>query len=258
MSQDIPFEASQSLAFTPASLAHVDGAPSFTLRTPTWREKEFRMRLLRENSIIQHSDEAIRKEAIAGLKAGWTEEQAAEYLPQLQAFWEARDQFEMARRADDEAVWEYSPEDEQRVMVLLDAVEQIHPPLARMAADNEQFARLQPIIYLAIVVTGWTGLDVKRRLDRGYLSIDTAMEIVEALFRFEKDNQAAHGLNPGVAYAELYVALLNRFHLSEEEAKNSESPSQSTESPELSNTTSAASNGKSPARARSRKTRASA
>jgi hypothetical protein len=253
--QDIPIEASNPLAFIPDCLKETDSPPAFTLRAATWREKEFRMRLHREAGIITHSTEAIRAETLNGLRALWTEDQFAEYSTFITSLWEAQDQFPARLAEDPDLEWDFDPEIEKAVDELATKIEREWPPLARMAADIDQYQRLAPVFYAAVIVKDWSGLPTKRLLDRGYLSIDCAMALCEDMIR--KDREA--GVAPGMSWAQLYSACVDRMYLSEDEAKNSASPSPSETNPEPSNTKPLqAESGKSPASASSKKTRKSA
>lgn len=240
MPQDIPLEASETLSFTPDSLAHLDSPPVFVLRTPTWREKDFRLRMMRENGVNSHTDEAVRAEVMAGLKAQWSEEDFDTYSAHITNFWDAQDNFAQQKKDDPDLVWDFDPVMEAACRALLAKLEKTWPPLAIMAADIEQYHRLEPVFYVALTVKNWTGLDVKRSLDRGYLTIDTAIALRDALWELDG--------NTGKAWRDLYIATLGRFYLPEEEAKNSESLSQSETTPAASNeTTTSAPAGKSPA-----------
>lgn len=253
MPQDIPLEASETLVFTPASLSNIDGAPTFTLKSPTRRDERQHRRLMREQGQIRHSDEALRNEFFKGLEALWDEAAFERHEPIVRAYYEAREQFVLQRREDPEIVWEYDPAIEQAVNKLLVDVTREWAPLAKMAADNAEYNEMVAPLTAAIVVASWTGLDVKRERERGRLTVDCAEALVDALDVFEAKHKEEHSLVSGVASTELYIACMSRLYLDEEEAGNSGSPSQSTAAPQNSSTTSA--RGKSKGRASSTKTR---
>lgn len=252
MPQDVPLEASAKLPFTPESLKGLDNPPVFTLRVATWREKERRLDLQAMVGAIQHSNEALRDEIRAGLRAGWTEDQYDELIPWLELFWDAADAHEEALKENPDAVWEFDPEVEKRIETLTGTLERNWPPLAQMAADMRKYRRLEPVFYFAVIVEDWTGIDVKRQLDMGHLSFDCAYDLRAELLTLD----AKSGKAPGTAMIELHIACMNRMFLREDFAKNSESPSQSGTNPEPSTaeqtTTSA---GKSQASGRSPRTR---
>lgn len=232
--QDVPVEASEVLAFTPASLEACSPKPVFNLRSPTSREKRFRLRMQRENGVFTHSGQAFRDEMMNGLKAQWTEEQFAEYSGWITAYWDAEDAFAEIRKEDPKAEWVYDEEIERAVIDLQQKLEKSWPPLARMYADAAEFRQMQPLFYLAVTVIDWTGFDVKRDLDRGYLTIDCADAIQEKLATLDEKMG-----NPyGTALGELFAQVLIRTHLDEEEGKNSESPSPSKTTQEASTPTS--------------------
>lgn len=253
MPQHIPLEATgNGSSFTPECLKHLPDAPSFTLRVSTWREKEYRLRLHAEEGILVHDDAEVRAETLRGLKAMWTEDQFTEYGGFIEAYWEAADNFAQQRKDDPDLVWEYDPDMERSIVELLGKIQRDWRPLAVMAADNRQYARLEPVFYIATLVKDWTGLKAAKALDRGYLSIDCAMALVEALHGYSTRN----GVEPGLAAGELYLACLRAMYLDEDEVGNSASPSPSKPSPLPSTEkTTSAKAGKSPASARSGKTR---
>lgn len=250
MPQDIPLEASETLVFTPACLESIEGAPTFTLRSPTPRDQRYLRRLNREEGISRHSDEAIRKEILRGLEQLWTAEQFAEFSPVLTEYWEAQEQFVLQRKDDPDLKWDYDAETEQRIHDLVERITDGHPPLRRMLADNMEAQEMTPLLMMAVTIMSWTGLDVKRELDRGYLSLGCVDKLRDALGAFEKK----HCEKTGTANLELFIACTRRFNLDKDEEKNSESPSPSETDPQSSKTGAAEESGKSPASARSTKT----
>jgi hypothetical protein len=253
MPQDIPVEASETLSFTPECLADIDNPPKFTLRAATERDKRFHRRLYTEEGLRRHSQADLRAEILNGLKALWTEEQFDEHAPILQEWWDAGDSFAEQRREDPDVQWEYDPAVEKACKGLTDRVVESHAPLRRMIADNMEWDSMSDTLLAAVVVKSWTGLDVRRELDRGYVTVDCITAVREALSTLEET--ADPKVKPGTAWAELAFACVRRFYLSEEEAGNSESQSPSTTAPEASSeTTTSAKAGKSPASASSAKT----
>lgn len=251
MPQDVPVEGSEVLPFTPASLKDIDGAPVFILRAVTSREKRFRLRMHREEGILTHTEPTIRGAIRDGLKEQWTEQQQAQFLPWIEAYWSALDEFRLIRKADPEAEWEYDEQVEDKVLELIGHLERSYRPLARMNADIAEYNEMAPKFYAAVTVKSWTGLDVTRELDRKYLTLDCVDALQDALDAFAEK----HDRDPVIAWLELYAACLNRHILNEDEAKNSESPSPSSTPPAPSSETSGPQDGKSPASASSRKTR---
>ncbi len=255
MPQDVPLEASKTLAFTPECLKPLPVPPVFYLRPATWREKEQRFFLHRAAGAVSHGEEALRAETLNGLRSLWTEEQAEQFMPMVEQLWEAQDQFELQRQDDPDLKWEFDPEVEQAVLELIDKLERTWPPLGRMAADVDRYSRMQSVIYFAVMVESWTGIDVKRELDGGYLTIDCAYALRDKLA--ELDFEA--GATRGTSAIELHVKCLSRMFLDKETEKNSESPSPSgMTQPASTETTTSVEAGKSPAPARSKKTRAGA
>ena len=252
--QNIPVEASDVLVFTPDSLKSIAGAPSFTLRAATLRDERYFNMLLDEEGLATFNEKQIRAEAKRGLEAMWSPEDHAEHFPRIEAYWDSLDTFVALRRADPEAEWDCPESEIVRVNEILREVEEFHRPLARMKAKIRDYQAYSPVYLVAVIVTGWTGLDVPRRTERGYVVADCAARIARKLFEYEQTHAAAHGLTPGKAFQELCDACERRLTLDEEEAKNFASPSPSSENPEPSTeTNTSAKAGKSQASARSSK-----
>lgn len=243
MPQDIPVEGKQLLAFTPDCLKQIEDAPVFMLRANTEREKMFHRRLIIESGMEFHDKDALREEVLNGLKAIWDEESFAEHSPVIKAFWEAQDEFELQRKDNPELEWSYDAEIEAAYDDMLRKITKNWPRLREMHADNDHYGRMSFPILAAVTIKTFTGLDVRKRIDRGYLTLDTIAAIREALDKFEQAND----LPPGLAWMELCTACARRQKLMEEEEGNSASQSQSPTAPQPSTETAAPeTNGKSP------------
>lgn len=246
--QDIPLEASETANFTPPSLKDIAGAPSFVLRSPTKRDERHHRRLMREEGLVTHGDEAMRAEIFVALEHLWSPEDFADHEPRVRAYYAALDEFALQKRDDDTIEWQYDAVEEEAVRTVVNEATRTWAKLRRMVADNLEANDLRAPIIAAIVIDSWTGLDVKRKLDRGYVSVETAQNLIEALEALENK----HGLDAGKAGLELFVACLNRLYLTEVELGNSESSPPSPTPPASSSDTAAS--GKSPKSGRSRKT----
>lgn len=227
MPQDIPLEASEVLAFTPASLAKFDGAPVFRLRASSTRDKRFHRRLLLEYGIRYHDREIIRAEVLKGLEQLWDADAFAEHSPVIKALWEARDDYELQLKDDPSLAWSYDPQIEDAVDELVRKVSQEWKPLRTMIADNADYGAMSGALIVAVTVLTFTGLSVKALKDRGYTTVETAEAIETALSAFE----AEHGVPEGTAWAELIVACSQRMYLTEAERGNSVSQSPSPTAP---------------------------
>lgn len=245
MPQDIPLEASETLAFTPPSLEDHDPKPVFMLRAMTGRDKRFHARLIRENRLRRHTVEDFRREIETGLRQAWDEEAFEQHFPRIKAYWEQRDEFELQLADDPDIVWSFHAEEERSILSMIRHVENSWPPIGEMYADNAEFAELLAPIMVAVTVKSWTGFDAPRKLDRGYLTLECAELLLEKL-----DAERPQ------AGSEMFIACARRMTLDKEEAKNSESPSPSEMIPPASTptTTSPETDGTSPASAPSSKT----
>jgi len=245
--QDIPVEASETLAFTPPSLEDHDPKPVFILRAMTGRDKRFYRKLMRSETST-HGIAAFRREFLAGLQALSDEASFAKYEPRIKALWERQDEFELQRKDDPDLVWDFDPGEEGLLTAMLSEVEAEWRPIKRMKAENADFQEMLAPITIAAVVKSWSGFDVRRELSGGYLSLDCAVALFE---RLEEESP--------MAASELFVAAARRMNLEKDEEKNSASPSLSEMTPPVltPTTTSPETDGTSPASAPSNETPAS-
>jgi len=263
MPQSVPLEASETLAFKPASLEDHPDCPVFHLRAPTSRDRRFQRRLLVEEQIQQHSQDAIRAEIRNGLKANWDEASYRQHMPRIEAYWNAWDEYALQRKDEPDLAWSYDEHEANAIEELERRVADSWPPLRRLMADNDNFRSMLPVVQAAIVVLEWSGLDdVRSERDRGYLTLDCAENLLNALGKYAEgkcppdadDKQKAVAAR--TALLELFVACTGRFNLDEDTAGNSGSPSPSQTPPQSSSTT--ADPGSSKASASSTKTPATA
>lgn len=248
MPQDIPVEASETLAFTPPSLEDHDPKPVFMLRAMTSRDKRFHARMIRENRLHLHRPADFRAAIEAGLKAMWDEASFDQHFPRIKAYWEQRDEFEQQLADEPDLVWTFDADEERKISDLIRHVEDNWPEIGRMYADNAEFGELMAPIIVAITVKNWTSFHTPRTLDRGYLTLECAEELMAQLEKLD-----------AAAATELFVACTKRMTLEKDEEKNSASPSPSAMTPPPSNpmTTSVEADGTSPASASSTETPAS-
>ncbi len=243
MPQEIPIEASEEFAFTPASLSKLESPPVFVLRTPTHREKRHLQRLNNEEGVQYHATEEVRAEVLAGIAALFPEK--AELLSEaVKDLWARRDDFETQQAADPELVWDFDADIETRLNAVVNEVFAGWAPLRRMVADNRDFSTTSAVTMVAVMVKSIKGLTLEIERDRGYLSVETANAVRDALWKLEEEQK----LNQGSAWQELGVTTSMTLYLGEEEAKNLLSPVPSETSQALSNETNASEKGgKSPA-----------
>lgn len=249
MPQDIPLEASDLLAFTPPSLAEIEGAPVFMLLAPTHREKKHRRRMLIENQVKHHTQDAIQAEVLKAVESTFPD-LYEKYSGVIEAYWQAKKDFDLQAKTEPDLVWQYDEEVEDRIKKLFEAATQSWPPLGEMMADNVEYGEFAVVSLICCTVKSWTGLETRRDIRRGYLTIDCAESLDQELAAYE----AAHGLEPvGMAAVELMNACHARWNLDKDKEKNSVSPPPSETTPPIS-TAGDSSNGKSPASASSTKT----
>jgi len=263
--QDIPFEAGETLAYTPPALADLDAPPVFYVRYPTTREKRWVRLQHIEEGLRRHPPEEVRKEILAGLKLLWDEEVYARHTPILKAYWEAQDDFAkqlpdlqaeaVAAKQDPSAIrFEYDPDIVAACDKLVSNVLEAHRPLRKMMAQNADFDLMHPVVLVASALERWKNLKTPRKSEGGFVTVESVDALKDELAEIER----GAGIEEGRSFGQIYTLVSMRTYLGEEAAKNFVSPS-------LSGTTPAASKaspekaGKSPAStARSAKTPESA
>ncbi|MXP24811.1 hypothetical protein GRI39_01960 [Altererythrobacter indicus] len=253
MPQDIPLEASETLAFTPSKLRDKMGenAPHFILRTITSREKRFRRRLVTEAGCIFHTQDAIRNELVNGLKAQWSPDEVDAAEERLRTYWQALDDFTTQAMSDDDVEWSYDSDIEAAVHKLERDVSQNWPPLSRMRADNLEHGEISALSQMAVTLKSWGNMKATPDIDRGFLTLDCVDTIQEELTRID----FKQGIKPGTSLGEVLAECARQWMLDESTAKNSASPSRSDITPDFSTAKDGdTKSGKSPVRARSKKT----
>lgn len=236
MPHSIPVEASEVLAFTPSCLADTAGAPVFHLRAITWREEQYHRRLMREATLVQHSETAMRDAMRSELERLWTAEAFTRAIDTLEGYWQAVDSFKAEALESPDAAFEFAAMDEIEQLDI--DLRRFSPKIAKMVADNAEAADVLPMLFVATAILRCDNLPRPLPYEGGYLTIDGAAAI-NSMMRETLGDKAA------VAWTELYVACIRRMRLGEPDAKNSESPSPSDTPP--------ASSSKATARGKSRK-----
>lgn len=183
----------------PAALADLPFRPFFVLRDPDQLGERVARRYrfeLRAAGLRCHTSETFRVEALSALRSRYEPETYEASRARLTAFWAAVDQGETV-----------DPDEEAAVKELGDRLEREHPPLARMAADNERFFSDSLRIAASMALAGWAGLDVPYDLVAGRIPIAT----IDAIERALGDAETRAGKEAGGAWAELGAACLARI-----------------------------------------------
>lgn len=249
MSFPVPVEAGETLAFTPHALDQkLEKPPIFRLRAVTYRERRHFDSLMRTNRVRQYGVEDIRKEILNAVQNVCSPESAAEIEPRLKEFWEAVDQHSDEQDelpADERTAFEHP--DIAAIEKLSEQLADAWPPLAQMNDKNVDWFNMMPLIAVATAVTGWDNFACQFSKEFGFLTIESADDVRNALYDLDK----ANGITGGLSWSELYSTALGRIFLPKEQEKNSQSPSPSSKTPRSSKTGTASKAGKSPATATS-------
>jgi hypothetical protein len=260
--QRVPLHSGEKKVFKPEIFAEMQAPPSFTLKTPTRRDREEMQYALHEAGLRRHSDEDIREAMIDELCRLWNCDQQNEEVVRLKAFWRAVDDYNdeaeahrtevaAAAAADEEPPAELAPfshPDQQQVDELVARLGRSSALLRRMGTENVRFEKEWPRYAVAHCVIDWTGLETQPRFEAGILKLDSVLDLQDELeTKFATEGE--------VAFIELVSASITRFYLNKATEKNSSSGPASSRTPRDSKEAGQAStNGTSPASASSDET----
>lgn len=231
------------IEFTPDSLKNLPDPPKFLIRTATPRDRLRVDDILIEEGLRQHSTADMRAEMLRGLEANWSPEIFAEYEGRIKAYWDALDQYdkiaeEHAKNPDPKKkeLPDFEHPDQAAMEKLTEEVNAGWHPLRRMTAQIVRFNRLTPDITASVLLKGWRGLDVPYAREAGVVPLETMWEVREAVSAIESENGGkVEGIGaPGTAYVQLAAKCAGMIFLTEQEEKNSASPSPSSETPSTS------------------------
>lgn len=227
--QDIPLEASETRPFTPDVFAKIEGAPSFTLGSPSSRQKRKVRKLVDAEGITLHSKEDLRAESLKVLKQNWSEEEYRQHAPRIEEYWEAMDDFQLQLREDPDAVFDWPEDEQERILQVLTDVQQGHQRLREMAADNAEYEEVKLLAILSSAIVDWEGLKTPCVKRNEIVEFDTLCTMKDELISFTEEA----GLEPkqaALAWMQLCVACIDRERLTEKKSGNSASPAPSSTS----------------------------
>lgn len=191
------FEDAKPEPWTPPSLRDLPEPPVFQLRPPRHGARDLRYEIMAAG-LHFHADAVIRAEAIRGLRALWSPEDAEPNVARVESLWAAMDRGE-----------ELAADDAAALDDLSARLRRAWPALNRMAADNHAFWEGVPHLAVSLATAGWSGtLNVPYRRDGRCVPLDRIEEVAKALAGIEE----AAGLQPGAAFLELSArcfALIN-------------------------------------------------
>lgn len=245
----IPVTASTE-AFTPASMAEIEGAPTFTFRHATVLDKTRFHELKAIARLRSHNAQEMRDVVLHELKKLFTSDGMAQNITRLEAYWAAIDEHEFAikeyreqviellREANDGEKPELPPAPELdfpageviELNALVDEVERYSEIYAAMRVDNIRFEVGYPRLLMRMFLSG-TDLPIELARDRdGILTPETGEAVIEALAKAAR----AADFDSDVAVQELLFKSVIAFTLTGDEEKNSSSPRSGISSPKQS------------------------
>ena len=246
--QRVPVHADEKKDFTPVAFKELENPPSFTLKTPTRKQREEMQYALHEAGLRRHDDEALREVTVEELCRLWECDEHDENVQRLRRFWSAVDDYnseaetyllEVAASHDagEEApppFADFEHPDQGPVDELIARLTRSSTRLRRLGTDNVRFAKEFPRYAIAHALRRWTGLDTKPRYEEGVVQVEVVCELQDEMV--EK-----HGDAGDMAYTELAAAAVARFFLTKATEKNLSSGPVSQRTPSDSKETSSAS-----------------
>ncbi len=239
----IPIEAGR-FTYTPECYADLPGAPVFTLRHGTRRDKHLYQDAVRLKRLQSHSQQDFRDAVVDEIRQRWASDAMPidEIVDAVQRYYSAADDFDAAlaawrkgladmlealpeaERAD--AVLPPSPEFEfdsaerTRVENLISDVERHSDRLGRMSRDNGRREREIRRIAISVLLED-TSLPIALKRDMDGLVDDEAIYAIEDALDDFSDAEDHRG---GIAFAQLGTKALLSFFVTKEEEKNFSSP----------------------------------
>lgn len=236
--QRVPLHSGEKKVFTPEIFAEMQAPPTFTLKTPTRRDREEMQYALHEAGLHRHTDEEIREVMIEELCRLWNCDEQNEDVLRLKAFWRAVDDYNdeaeahrievaAAKEAEEEPPADLAPfshPDQQQIDELIARLGRSSATLRRMGTDNLRFEKEWPRYAIAHCVLEWSGIEAKARFEGGILKLESVLEMQDEL-------TAKFGPEGDIAYIELVSASIMRFYLNKATEKNSSSGPASSQTP---------------------------
>lgn len=247
----IPITASTE-SFTPACMAEIEGAPSFTFRHATELDRyEFAIACTAEG-LKSHNQEKVRETIVSELRRLFEGEGLERNITRLEAYWQAGDDLAAAQsehrkqvvailkgakdgekpELPEAPVLDFPKDEIAGIDLMLAQVNEHSEMLSLMAAQNVRYSLLYPRVLLRMLLVSTTlPVQIQRRGD--IITPACGEEILATLGKEAK----RLGVDPEKAKSELLAQAGMAFVLTEDEEKNSSSPPSDTTSPEQSATT---------------------
>ena len=236
MSPTIPIEA-KTFEYTPDALKGIEGAPKFTLRYGTRRDKHTYKAEIAGRGLVSYNDEEIREAMIEemGRIPGNSEEAkeraidtarrfgaAKRVLAAKQKLW--RDDC-LATLADDPEAElppapkiDFDPDEQAWIVGIMQTLQANSTVLCNMNKANVRRDFIASEVALSVVLVAVEGFDLER--DAEGLVERRSLAALEEWLGDRAEDLGVDSLNAGDAYAELRNMAFMAFHLPKETEKN--------------------------------------
>lgn len=236
MSNIIPIEA-KTFEYVPDSLKGLEGAPKFTLRYGTRRDKHTYKAEIAGRGLVSYSDDEIREAMLDEMRrlSGNSDETKARMIDTAQRFWAAnraleievklwRDDCIALRNEDPEAELpplpqiDFDPDEQAWIVGIMQTVQANSTVIRNMNKANSRRNFIASEVALSLILLGVEGFELERDADG---LIETSN--LAALEQWLGDRAEELGIEPIRAddpYAELRDMAFMAFHLPKETEKN--------------------------------------
>lgn len=243
----IPIEAS-SFEYVPESLKDIEGAPKFTLRYGTRRDKHTAQQEIARRGLIHNNNDEIRAAILTELRR--TSQNTADVLDKMvdcaERYWLAMEQLSAARQEwlkdivelqkDDPKAelppypeLEFDKQEEVWIAEILTTVAADSELVGNMRAQNEKFEFETKEIYLSAVLLEVDGFNLVRRADK--LIENQCLIDLEEWLGEQAETLGLDAIDAGRCYGALCEAAEQSFWLPKVARKNSLSPPPTISSP---------------------------
>lgn len=236
MSPTIPIEA-KTFDYVPESLRGIEGAPKFTLRYGTRRDKHTYKAEIAGRGLVSYSSEEIREAMIEEMRRvpGNSEEAKERVIDAARRYWAANRALDaevklwqsdcLAIRADDPEAelpkppaLDFDPDEQAWIVGVMQALQATSPTLSNMNKANVRRDFIASEVALSVVLVSVEGFDIERDAE-GLVERRSLAELEEWLGD-RAEELGVDSLNAGDAYAELRNMAFMAFHLPKETEKN--------------------------------------
>lgn len=234
MTETVPLKA-KTFEYVPDCLKDIEGAPVFTLRYGTRRDKHSYKAEIAGRGLVSYSDTEIREAMIDEIKrlSGNSDEAKARMIDCAQRYWAANTSLGLeidlwrkdclALRSDDPEAelppppeLDFDPEERAWIIDTFQTVQSSSAVIRTMNKANVRRDFIANEVALSIVLIGAQGFVIERDIE----GLVTNLPEIEEWLGERAEELGIESVNSGDAYAQLLQTAFLAFHLPKEMEKN--------------------------------------